>query len=176
MQTSIYSGAGMQQQVAIYFAGPDVFKPDYATHKARIKSLCAKYGLIALLPADDTLPDNLPDVANYIYEQNIALINRADIVLANVEDFRGDEPDSGTVFEIGYAIGRGKSVWTYHVPVLPMIDRVAGIARGKDMQGNAIEDFNRARNLMISCSTTEVTGNIEDCLSAVVAHLLKDNG
>lgn len=42
--------------------------------------------------------------------QNIRHIEAADIVMANVQDFRGHEPDSGTVFEIGYAIGRGKAV------------------------------------------------------------------
>ena len=51
--------------------------------------------------------------AEGIYRANIGLIAEADALLANLNPFRGTEPDSGTVFEIGYAIALGKRVVGY---------------------------------------------------------------
>ena len=34
-------------------------------------------------------------------------------MLANLEPFRGSEPDSGTAFEVGYALALGKPVYAY---------------------------------------------------------------
>jgi len=41
------------------------------------------------------------------------LILEADFVIANLNDFRGKEPDSGTVWECGYASALGKDVFIY---------------------------------------------------------------
>jgi nucleoside 2-deoxyribosyltransferase len=51
--------------------------------------------------------------ARWIYQANIGLIARADAVLANLDFFRGTEPDSGTCFEVGYAVALGKPVYGY---------------------------------------------------------------
>jgi hypothetical protein len=105
----------MTPQPRIYMAGPDVFQRDYAQHKQQIKQWCAELGLVALCPGDDEVSgDSKAEVARRIYEINMALIDSADYVVANVCDFRGHEPDSGTVFEIGYAVGRGKKVVLQH--------------------------------------------------------------
>jgi nucleoside deoxyribosyltransferase len=43
-------------------------------------------------------------MADWVRSPRAAAIRRADIVMANVADFRGaGEPDSGTAFEIGFA-------------------------------------------------------------------------
>jgi len=105
----------------IYLAGPDVFKPNYSTIRDQIKAQCSAAGFIPLSPADDeTIIGVAGELSNQIYLQNIRYIETADIVMANVQNFRGHEPDSGTVFEIGYAIGRGKAVWCYNVPEISL--------------------------------------------------------
>lgn len=48
---------------------------------------------------------------------NIARLDSADGVIANLRDFRGTEPDAGTVFEVGYAHARGIPVIGYGVPM-----------------------------------------------------------
>ncbi len=97
----------------IYLAGPDVFKPDFVTIRDRLKTMCRANGFIPLSPADgDPIDCDASDLSRQIFLQNIRHIDAADIVMANVQDFRGHEPDSGTVFEIGYAIGRGKATET----------------------------------------------------------------
>lgn len=53
------------------------------------------------------------DTARWIYRADVGLLDAADAVLANLDFFRGAEPDSGTCFEVGYAIARGKPVYGY---------------------------------------------------------------
>ncbi|MDY7578112.1 nucleoside 2-deoxyribosyltransferase [Herbaspirillum sp. RTI4] len=158
----------------IYLAGPDVFRADYAAHKDRLKQLCQAAGLLPLCPADDEIPDDpdSPDspFSQRIYEQNIALINAADIVMANVQNFRGSEPDSGTVFEIAYAIGKGKKVWCYNVPVMSLRQQIPCDSAGRDADGYAVEDFGLSRNLMLAHSSVQISGDAQACIAAIQAY------
>ena len=99
----------------LYLAGPDVFRPDAAEHGRRLVALCADYGFAGVFPLADTLPElaSPPAVAAHIWRANIAHIEACDAVVANLDFFRGPEPDSGTCFEIGYAVARGKPVVGY---------------------------------------------------------------
>ena len=109
----------------IYLAGPDVFRPDVMAWAESAREICRRYGYEALLPIDhgETLPEK-------IFQANIDLISKAQIVVANLDPFRGPEPDSGTAFELGYALALGKNPcepprWRYrrHEPALPSRDR-----------------------------------------------------
>ena len=84
----------------LYLAGPDVFRPQPAAYGEALKALCAAFGFTGLYPLDNTIAPqgDGPSTAAEIYRQNVALIDSADAVLANVADFRGYEPDSGTCF------------------------------------------------------------------------------
>src|SRR3546814_8171664 len=99
-----------------------------------MKDLCSKYGFNGLYPLDNEAPRSLAgsELALWIYRANIALIQKADLVAANMNAFRGAEPDSGTAFEIGYAVALGKPVWDYtddsrprvqHIPAIRQPDR-----------------------------------------------------
>ncbi|MCT7297458.1 nucleoside 2-deoxyribosyltransferase [Ralstonia sp. CHL-2022] len=155
----------------LYLAGPDVFRPDPIAHGEALKTLCAEFGYIGLYPFDNTIAPQAdgPATAAEIYRQNIALIDSADAVLANVADFRGYEPDSGTCFEIGYAIARGKDVWCYNVPAVPLLGQVPNTS-GNDADGWAVEDFGLPRNLMIACSCYLVVGDVRACLERMRSH------
>ena len=99
----------------LYLAGFDVFREDSIDYGKRLKALCRCYGFDGLYPLDNAAPADLqgPALATWIYQANVALIQRADAVMANVNPFRGAEPDSGTAFEMGYAVALGKPVWAY---------------------------------------------------------------
>jgi nucleoside 2-deoxyribosyltransferase len=93
-------------------------------------------------------------------------------VLANLNPFRGAEPDSGTCVEIGYALALGKPVIGYADTLMPMRDRlpeveVAGDGRCRDAAGWVVEDFGLALNLMLSVPVRLEQGGIEDALRAV---------
>lgn len=152
----------------IYLAGPDVFQRDYAQHKARIRQWCGELELVALCPGDDEVSGaSKAEVARGIFEINMALIESADYVAANVCDFRGHEPDSGTVFEIGYAVGRGKKVWCYNTPELDLVQQVPQVEPGYCRGGMLIEDFGLPRNLMLAHACELVRGDLRACLERV---------
>ena len=75
----------------IYLAGFDVFAPDAVQRGAKMKMMCAEKGFVGLYPFD-----NEADAAQEIFAGNCGLIDGADIVIANLNPFRGAEPDSGT--------------------------------------------------------------------------------
>jgi nucleoside 2-deoxyribosyltransferase len=140
-------------QYRIYLAGPDVFRPDAAAHGACLKALCAAYGFEGLFPLDNVIEaEGAPAMARAIREANLELIRRCDAVIANLSPFRGFEPDSGTVFEVGYAAALGKRVVGYAEDLRPMRERlrdVQGLEGAEvDREGLLIEEFGLSHNLM----------------------------
>lgn len=91
--------------------------------------------------------------------------------MANLNPFRGAEPDSGTVFEVGYAIALGKPVWGYLDDARPIALRTAHTAhpdgRLLDEHGQQVEDFGLPLNLMLACSIHVVAGGPEACLAEI---------
>ena len=98
----------------IYLAGPDVFEKDALQIGESLKSLCSDHGFEGLFPLDNVLQEDEPKkLAEKIRRANIELIHQADIIMANLNPFRGIEPDSGTVYEVGFAEALGKPVFGY---------------------------------------------------------------
>ncbi len=153
----------------IYLAGPDVFRPDARAWGETARALLAAAGHRALLPLD-----NEASTAADICAANLELIREADALLANLNPFRGAEPDSGTCFEIGYALALGKRVVAYLDDTRPQIDKLAahyGAApayrdgRPVDPQGLAIEDFALPLNLMLAVSCEVVAGGLAQAVA-----------
>jgi nucleoside 2-deoxyribosyltransferase len=152
----------------IYLAGPDVFLPHSEAIFARLKSQCALFGLVGLAPTDGDLPEGArpggDELAQQIYEGNVALLESADGIAANLASFRGQEPDSGTVFEVGYAVALGKPVVAYGVPAGSYAERVAaaiecvpdddGVLREADGSRAMVEGLGQRLNLMLARSVT----------------------
>lgn len=158
----------------IYLAGPDVFRPDVMSWAESAREICRRYGYEPLLPVDhdETTPER-------IFQANIDLIRKAQIVVANLDPFRGPEPDSGTAFELGYAHALGKKICGYVTRLDSVAKRVELAqwrsepppkgARPTDRQGLHIEDFGLPCNLMLAVSTHVVEGGLEACLQAMRA-------
>ncbi|OZI32246.1 nucleoside 2-deoxyribosyltransferase [Bordetella genomosp. 10] len=164
----------------IYLAGFDVFRPDAIAHGRALQALCAEVGIEGLYPLDHQAPAELagPDLARWIYRANVQLIQSADGVLANLNPFRGAEPDSGTAFEVGYAVALGKPVWAYTQQSGTVVEQVsvgqasdAGGPRYIDANGYTVEDFGMNLNLMLACSATVVVGDARACLRRIAEHL-----
>ncbi|MBS1209920.1 MAG: nucleoside 2-deoxyribosyltransferase [Proteobacteria bacterium] len=154
-----------------YLAGPDVFRPDALEWAAQARALCRAHGVEALVPLDGdaTTPAG-------IYGQNIAMIRAADVVLANLNHFRGAEPDSGTCFEIGHAVALGKRVIAYLAQPGCCCERVArwqGEAlaevgpRRFDRDGLLVEDFGLPLNLMLAVPARIVVGGLAEALATL---------
>ncbi|MCF8151811.1 MAG: nucleoside 2-deoxyribosyltransferase [Burkholderiaceae bacterium] len=151
----------------LYIAGPDVFRPDAAAWAETVRGLCRGKGHEALIPLDGS-----QTCADDIYRNNLSLIGAADAVLANLNPFRGAEPDAGTCVEIGYALAIGKPVIGYVDTLVPMRDRLQATGPGadgryRDEQGWIVEDFGLSLNLMLSVPLPLKQGGIEVALDAL---------
>lgn len=146
----------------IYLAGPDVFRPDALTWAADVRRLLAEFGHQALIPLDG---DETTAVG--IYAANLRLIQSADALIANLNPFRGVEPDSGTCFEVGYAVALGKPVVGYLTDTRPQRDKIAlsaGNGRPMDRAGMLVEDFGLPVNLMLAVSCRIVAGGLVEAV------------
>ena len=166
-----------QRALRVYLAGPDVFDRDSGHSFTRLSRLAHAQGLAPIVPMEgwgnvnpgpgtSVAPSNGsaskdPSEAQRIFAANIARLDSADGVLANLRDFRGNEPDSWTVFEVGYAFARGIPVVAYGVPQTCYASRVGlrqacerdelGALR-ETATGCQVEDFGQRLNLMLACA------------------------
>lgn len=139
----------------VYLAGPEVFYPDARAHGRRMQAVCAAAGFAGLFPLDAELPATPQGQSLAIYQANRQLIDRADAVVANLRDFRGFEPDSGTVWEVSYALARGKPVVGYCPTPATIVQRVQASPYGRLFDAQcAVEDFGLPLNLMLAHSLT----------------------
>jgi nucleoside 2-deoxyribosyltransferase len=141
----------------VYLAGPDVFLPD-AVEIGRIKAdLCGRYGFKGLFPLDNQIDPSSGDASLQIFRGNEAMMDRADVIVANLTPFRGPSADAGTVYELGYMAGRSKLCLGYSNDPASYADRVARIAEIEkradgqmvDSGGLTVENFDQIDNLMI---------------------------
>ena len=141
----------------VYLAGPDIFRPDAVDWAVAARELLAAHELQALIPIDG---DQVS--ANGIYHANLEMIRSADVVLANLNAFRGIEPDSGTCFEVGFAAALGKTVIGYLADGRTHKDKVGhdGSAMPLAADGLRVEDFNLPLNLMLAISCRLVVGDL----------------
>lgn len=163
----------------IYLAGPDVFRADAKAHFIRAAAACDAAGFIALPPADGSEDPSPVPLEKKIYEANMRLLRSADGVVANLECFRGLEPDSGTVFEVGAAVALGIPVAAYGVPegsyakrvqaALPCEPDPDGMLR-EHGTGMAVEDFGQRLNLMLACSI-HIEPTLDDALKKMAGLL-----
>lgn len=143
----------MSEPIKVYLAGPDVFYADAIERGERLKAVCEGLGMVGLFPLDNQVPDGLgpQEMALWIAQVNMAALYEADVVVANLELFRGSEPDSGTAFECGVAVALGKPLFAYCDDAhLTMRDQVQTDEDGRCVAGLHVEDFGLPRNLMMA--------------------------
>jgi len=160
----------------IYLAGPDVFETDAVEKGEALKELCGQYGFEGHFPLDNIIDVDAPPyaMAKAIREANIRLLESCDIVMANLNPFRGFEPDSGTVYEVGYAAALKKMVFGYASDRRTMIERLREEERlAPDARlcqdGMIIEDFGLSHNLMML--DVVAAEDAQTCLAYIKAHL-----
>lgn len=161
----------------VYLAGPEVFLADAAAIAEQKKALCARYGLEGLAPLDEEAAGEAVEggadpggQAAAIYDKNIALIRRCDLVIANLTPFRGCGMDPGTAFELGFACALGLPVFGYaNVPELqaervadagPVWPRQGTPGVREDADGMMVEDFGLFENLMIDIPIRRCGGDV----------------
>lgn len=162
-----------------YIAGFECFYEDGQERAQRAVDLCQKYGVEAISPVlgqDGKVVDfskGKREAARQIYEYNMGYLDACDMIIANLNTFRGNEPDSGTCVECGIAIAKGKKCFAFVEDARPMVQSFKGETvtdkNGvlRDLEGANIEDFDMPLNLMIGIPFTIVQGDIEQALIEV---------
>ena len=166
----------------VYLAGPDVFFRESEQHFRALEIACNRWNLKGVRPSDGGVSELIKagaskaQQAERIYRNNVALIHRSDVVLANLMPFRGSvEPDSGTVFEVGMAVALGKPVACLvpdaHLSFEEKVAQSFGVGERSsqglvydatfDMQ---MEEFGQPLNLMLARSCRVFAG-VEEALA-----------
>src|SRR3984957_2428883 len=133
-----------------YLAGPDVFLPNAVVHAARKVEICRRVGLRGLPPLDqDGEPaDKALDPWRTIYQRCMAMMERCDIIIANLTPFGGASADAGPLIEVGWFLGKGRPIFGYSNTSETFESRMRS-QLGAEQGGLAIEGFHLPDNLMI---------------------------
>lgn len=130
-----------------------MFLPNAAEHAARKIAIAARYGITGLAPLDDagTAAMSEDEAWRAIFHKDIAMMEASDIIIANLTPFRGASADAGTLVELGWFLGRGKTVFGYSNNAAPFADRSrAQTAKLPDIAtGLMHESFGLPDNLMV---------------------------
>jgi nucleoside 2-deoxyribosyltransferase len=141
-----------------YLAGPDVFLPEPKAHAARKIEICARYGIVGRTPLNEDIERaaGMSDeaFARAIFRKDLAMMERCDIVIANLTPFRGTSADSGTLVELGWFLGRGRPIFAYSNSATLFADRsrTQMDAVPDPLPGIVVEGFGLPDNLMIPCA------------------------
>ncbi|GBQ87078.1 nucleoside 2-deoxyribosyltransferase [Gluconobacter albidus] len=106
--------------ISVYLAGDLVFRPEALALFARLKSICAEYGLEGVAPFDGQaearlLPPGRETILAFVRADR-DLMDRCIAGLFCIDPFRrSPEMDPGTAVEIGYMMGLGKPMDAYTV-------------------------------------------------------------
>ena len=87
-----------------------------------------------------------PEKGIKIYHADVSQVNVADMILVNLNPFRGVSADVGTCFEMGYAVAQGKPAFAYSADKRTYKERVTDL---KAEDENLLEDFGLQDNLMM---------------------------
>jgi nucleoside 2-deoxyribosyltransferase len=146
----------MDEPMKIYLAGPDVFLPDAIEIGRRKVEICARHGLVGLYPLDNAVDLATQAASLAIFENNEAMMEAADAIIANLTPFRGAGADPGTVYELGYMAGRRKLCLGYSNDPATYAERMRQLTSVKpvggrlvDTDGLTVEDFGLSDNLMM---------------------------
>ena len=133
-----------------YLAGPDVFLPNAVAHAAAKVEICRRFGLRGLPPLNEdagTAAAEL-EVWQAIYEKDVAMMERSDLIIANLTPFAGASADAGTLVEVGWFLGKSKPIFGYSNTPENFESRMRR-QLGAKHEGLVIEGFHLPDNLMI---------------------------
>ncbi len=175
----------------VYLAGPDIFRADPVAIADRQKDVCLRHGLIPLHPMDNNMdlsgdPATLP---LRIFRADLGQMLTADAICANMNEFLGADPDSGTCFEVGFFAGINAALGTLQAaqprkPIYGYIDSDERyLARIERWRGNLKDasmwrqwrfstvdmSINLMMEMAMSSSGAFVTTGFEDCIASIAA-------
>ncbi|MEG1783137.1 MAG: nucleoside 2-deoxyribosyltransferase [Oscillospiraceae bacterium] len=173
---------GVVRKPKAYLAGTEIFYPNTDEVQKEYHRLCDKYGIIGYYPPDvapldqfkeyEKKDNSLPEREMGFFVHDLNHIKRTDIIIANLNDYRGNEPDSGTAVECGIAWGMGHRCFAFLDDSRVMKERFRGVTKVNekgvlcDKDGAHLEDMDMPLNLMF-CQFTVFEGKLEQALIGI---------
>lgn len=169
----------------VYIAGPDIFSLQWPEHCEKVHAACKGLSLQAVYPISPLTnlvdagavgivsPGNRED-SKQVYKTCLSLLRGCDAVVANLNPFRGSEPDSGTVFEVATAVAIGIPVVGYwNVRNIIQSTKLYRHNARICQQGYLVEKFDLPCNVMVAEGCTDlVFGDVVVALSRISDLLL----
>lgn len=148
----------------VYLAGPEVFLANAREIGARKRTICERYGLVGVFPADQEDACNpalpLPEQGLAISRAMERVMQDCDAMIVNLTPFRGPSADVGSAYEMGFMRALGRPIFAYSNDDRPFLDRITAFCGGdmhvrptgehEDPDGMAIEPFKLHDNLMLA--------------------------
>ncbi|MEG2191841.1 MAG: nucleoside 2-deoxyribosyltransferase [Oscillospiraceae bacterium] len=164
----------MKKKPVVYIAGFECFLPDGKQRAQRAVEICEELGFVGVSPmiGDGNAPPidfskGKKAAAIQIFHNNIGYIDRCDLVIANLNNFRGWELDGGTCFELGYAFSQEKKLYGFMEDTRPCFEKYIGnVYFDQTMWRDECGAFFEAGccNLMINAPATVVEGDFKAAL------------
>lgn len=170
-----------RERPVAYLSGPERYDEEAAKIYGRMKEICKEYGIEARTPLDQAEGVTQAEFTNpyqkaaNLFENYQRQIRDCDLVIANLNDYRGYECSNDTGFECGMAFQLGKALYGYMEDARPMKARVPHLGEEngfRDMNGCNVEDFDYPLNLMFGSSMTILEGRFEDVVKRIAADFL----
>ncbi len=183
-------------EIHAYLAGPDVFFPEAVAIGKAKKDKLAQVGITGHFPFDNEIPKEAfadkQKARNMIAKANEQMMidacedGKVGIILANMTPYHGPSMDVGTGFEVGFmsalaSMKKNVIVIGYTDSDKNFADRVVDHFGGKSHiqatkdgslvgpDGNTIEDFDAADNLMITHAIEKTGGRVCHSFEEAVA-------
>ena len=165
----------------VYISGTGRYTKDAEERFQKMKEICGRYGLRAVTPLDrapgvEKIRTDNPYVwAANVFDHFQQHVRNCDVILADLNDYRGYEVNNDVGFECGMGFQLGKRLFGYMDSTARLIDRIPNLGESgefRDHTGSNAENFNYPANLMFACSMDIFEGNFEEA-AARVAKILK---
>lgn len=164
----------------IYLAGTGRYTKDAEKRFEKMKEICRKHGLTAVTPLDqapgveEIETDNPYTWAANVFDNCQQHVRNCDVVVADLNDYRGYEVNNDVGFECGMGFQLGKKLYGYMDDTTRLIDRIPNLGEDgefRDHTGSNVENFNYPANLMFSCCMNIMEGKFEEIIAKVAEDL-----
>ena len=154
-------------------ATPDIFRENSEEYLQEMIKLCERYGFDAY--TSQTFykgyfgKSQSKQHERYVVENTFSLIDEIDIVIANIQPFRGACIDDNTAIQIGYALFKNKLIYGYRKSLIFLHKTIVALDGNVDSTFPIVEEFDgqiAASMLEISIEKSggKMLKTLEECL------------
>ena len=164
----------------VYLAGFERYDADGQEVFEKMKALCNQYGMDAVSPLDwaegvkEIKTDNPYIWASIMLDNYQQHVRDCDVLIANLNDYRGYEVNNDVGFECGMGFQLGKKLYGYMDSVDILVNRIPHLGKSaeyRDQSGSNVEDFDYPANLMFGSSMKIYGGKFEEIISKIAEDL-----